>query len=83
MVQLMHGYRVHRGCVADPDSLSHCRCTSLVCVTPISLLPRISGFSCSRIHGVWGLRVTLVLSEDFFTGLIRLRFSLTLIGTFA
>jgi hypothetical protein len=32
---------------------------------------------------VRGLRMTLGLSEDFFTGLIRLRFSLTLIGTFA
>jgi hypothetical protein len=51
MVQLMHGHGVHRSGVADPDSLSHCNCTILGCVTPISLLPKIAGFSRSVIGG--------------------------------
>ncbi len=51
MVQLMNGHGVHSSGVTDPDSRSHCSWTILVCVTPISLLPRIGGFSCSRIRG--------------------------------
>src|SRR2546427_8544966 len=68
MVQLMNGHGVHSSGVADPDSRSHCSWTILVCVTPISLLPRICGFFVFKDPWVRGLRMTLGLSEDFLSG---------------
>ena len=81
MVQLMNGHRVHRSGVADPDSRSHCSWTILGCVTPISLLPRIGGFSCSGSMGP-GLAYDTRAFGRFLDWIVLLVFSI-FIGKFA